>query len=363
MRSTALMAAHQAAGARLVAFAGWQMPIHYGSQIEEHHAVRREAGMFDVSHMTVVDIEGADAKAYLDHLLANDIGRLQHDGQALYGCMLNEAGGIIDDLITYRIAEDFYRTVVNAATRDTDLAWMQAQAHGFQVTLTERPDLAMLAVQGPTARATTMAVLSAPGLDSLKPFHASSHGDVFVARTGYTGEDGFELLLPADQAEALWNTLMASGVRPCGLGARDSLRLEAGLNLYGQDMTTRDSPLVSNLAWTVAFEDAAGQARQFVGAEALRREQAAGPSQQLVGLILGKGAIPRTGTVVQTVSGEGVVTSGSFSPSIERPIALARLPAAVQGEVQVLLRGREWPAQVVRPPFVRQGQIKVAVPE
>jgi len=363
MLTTPLIQAHEDAGGRLVDFAGWQLPIHYGSQIEEHHAVRQKAGVFDVSHMTVVDIEGTGAKAYLDRLLANDIARLVEDGQALYGCMLNEQGGILDDLITYRLSETFYRTVVNAATRDADLAWMQAQTAGFEVSVTEREDLAMLAVQGPEARAAVIEVLSAPALGEIKPFNARSHGDYFIARTGYTGEDGFEVLLPNDQAAEFWRALLAAGVQPCGLGARDSLRLEAGLNLYGQDMTDEVSPLASNLAWTVVLDDADGQPRDFIGREALAAQRAAGVEQQLVGLIMSKGAIPRTGTEVETSAGRGVVTSGSFSPTIERPIALARIPSGAGAEVSVLLRGRALPAQVVRPPFVRNGQIKVPQPD
>ena len=361
MRTTPLIQAHTDAGGRLVDFAGWQLPIHYGSQIEEHHAVRQKAGVFDVSHMTVVDIEGPQAAAYLRRVLANDIARLTEDGQALYGCMLNETGGILDDLITYRLGESFYRTVVNAATREADLAWLQAHTAGFEVRVTERDDLAMLAVQGPAARAVVAEVLNAPALNDIKPFHARSHGDYFVARTGYTGEDGFEVLVANDQVVALWAALLAAGVQPCGLGARDSLRLEAGLNLYGQDMTDQVSPLVSNLAWTVVLNEADGQPRDFIGHEALAAEAAAGVEQQLVGLIMGKGAIPRAGTEVLTSAGSGVVTSGSFSPTIERPIALARIPSGAAPEVSVVLRGRELPAQVVRPPFVRGGQIKVDV--
>ena len=352
---TPLYQAHLDADARLVEFAGWSLPIHYGSQIEEHHAVRRACGMFDVSHMTVVDLEGPGVEAYLRRLLANDVAKIA-DGQALYGCMLNEQGGVIDDLITYRIGADFYRTVVNAATRAADLDWMQRQAANFGVEITERADLAMIAVQGPQAREKVMAVLAAPSLAQVKPFRALVHGDFFVARTGYTGEDGFEVLLPADQAVGFWDALKAIGVQPCGLGARDSLRLEAGLNLYGQDMNAGTTPLVSNLAWTVAFEPAE---RDFIGRSALDAQRQAGVPERLVGLVLGKGAIPRSGAPVHTSEGTGEVTSGSFSPTLECPIALARIPAGESTEVEVELRGRRLPARVVKPPFVRNGQIKV----
>jgi aminomethyltransferase len=353
---TPLFEAHQAAGGKLVEFAGWSLPIHYGSQMEEHHAVRNDAGMFDVSHMTVVDIQGPQARAFLRFLLANDVARLIEPGQALYGCMLDEQGGVIDDLITYYLDDDFYRTVVNAATREADLAWIRQQAESFDLRVTERDDLAMIAVQGPNARDRVVEVLNAPAAAELKPFRATSHGDVFIARTGYTGEDGFEILLPAPEAEAFWNRLIAAGVQPCGLGARDSLRLEAGLNLYGQDMDTTTSPLESNLAWTVAFEPAD---REFIGRAALEARRAEGVKRQLVGLVLGRGGIPRTGSVVHTPGGEGVVTSGCFGPTTECPVALARVPAGPFDEVEVELRGRRLPARVVKPPFVRAGKVRI----
>ncbi len=353
---TPLYAAHLAAGGKLVEFAGWSLPISYGSQLDEHHAVRQSAGMFDVSHMTVVDLQGAGAEPYLRRLLANDVARLKEPGQALYSCMLNEAGGIIDDLITYWLEPGFCRTVVNAATREADLAWMRQQAEGFELDIIERDDLAMIAVQGPVARQRVVDLLGARAAADIKPFRSISHGEVFIARTGYTGEDGFELLLPASQAEALWQGLLDADVRPCGLGARDSLRLEAGLNLYGQDMDTSSSPLESNLAWTVAFDP---PERDFIGRAALEAQRSSGASRQLVGLVLDKGAIPRAGAVVRSSAGPGQVTSGSFGPTIDRPIALARIPAGRFEQVEVELRGRHLPARVVAPPFVRNGEVKV----
>jgi aminomethyltransferase len=355
---TPLYDVHVAAGGQMVAFAGWSMPIHYGSQIKEHAAVRENAGMFDVSHMTVVDIQGPDANAYLRFLLANDVAKLTEPGQALYGCMLNPRGGIIDDLITYYIDPAFYRTVVNAATREADLDWMQSKAKTFEVTITERDDLAMVAVQGPKAREAVIKVLNAPTLEVLRPFTSTTHGDWFIARTGYTGEDGFEVLLPATEVGAFWSALSGVGVVPCGLGARDSLRLEGGLNLYGQDMNTETTPYESNLAWTVVNN---ADQRDFIGADALAAQKAAGVPRQLVGLILDKGAIPRTGSVVETPLGEGVVTSGSFGPTLDRPIALARIPMGDVDRVNVVVRGRSLPARVIKPPFVRNGQIKVSL--
>lgn len=353
---TPLFDAHLAAGGKMVDFAGWELPINYGSQMEEHHAVRRQAGMFDVSHMTVVDIQGEQAGPFLRRLLANDVAKLSEPGQALYGCMLNEKGGVIDDLITYYLDDRFYRTIVNAATRQVDLDWMRAQATSFEVAITERDDLAMIAVQGPQARQMVIDTLKASAAEELKPFRAISHGDYFIARTGYTGEDGFEVLLGGDQAEEFWQALVEAGVRPCGLGARDSLRLEAGLNLYGQDMDTDTTPLESNLGWTVAFEP---ENRDFIGRSALQAQKAAGVERQLVGLVLDRGAIPRTNAVVHTPAGEGRVTSGSFGPTIECPVALARIPTGDFDQVEIELRGRRLPARVVKPPFVRGGKVRV----
>lgn len=354
-KQTALYSAHVRANGKMVEFAGWSLPIHYGSLMDEHHAVRKAAGMFDVSHMTVVDMEGPEVEAFLRRVLANDVARLV-DGQALYGCMLNDSGGVIDDLITYRVSATFFRTVVNAATRDADLAWLNEQAARFDVGVTERDDLAMVAVQGPLARDKVVEVLGAPALSDIKPFRADAHGDYFIARTGYTGEDGFEVLLPDSQAVAFWTSLMQAGVQPCGLGSRDSLRLEAGLNLYGQDMDTSTTPLVSNLAWTVAFEP---EDRDFIGRQALASQRGGGVPQRLVGLVLGKGAIARSGAMVRTTDGEGQVTSGGFSPTMGCPIALARIPSGESCEAEVELRGKALAARIVKPPFVRNGQIKV----
>ncbi len=354
-KQTPLYPAHVAAGGKLVEFAGWSLPIHYGSQMDEHHAVRRSAGMFDVSHMTVIDLHGSRVEDYLRWVLANDVAKTG-DGQALYGCMLDATGGVIDDLITYRIEDGFFRTVVNAATREADLAWLQRQADGFDVRISEREDLAMIAVQGPQARDKVIEALSAPALSEIRPFRAAGHGEYFVARTGYTGEDGFEVLLPGALAVEFWQALTAAGVAPCGLGARDSLRLEAGLNLYGQDMDTTTTPLVSNLAWTVAFDP---PERDFIGREALEVQRAAGVPQRLIGLVMGKGAIPRTGAVVDSPEGKGRVTSGGFSPTLGCPIALARIPPGDSTEAEVELRGKRLPARIVKPPFVRNGQVKV----
>ncbi len=358
LHKTPLYERHRAAGGRMVDFAGWALPIHYGSQVEEHHQVRRHAGVFDVSHMTVVDVTGAEAQGFLRRLLANDVARLT-PGRALYGCMLNERGGIIDDLICYDLGEGAYRLVVNAATRKKDLDWMAAQADGRAVALLVRDDLAMLAVQGPAARALSGPLLPQPlrvPAQDLAPFHAAAHGDWFVARTGYTGEDGFEVMLPADEAPAFWDALLEAGVRPAGLGARDTLRLEAGMNLYGQDMDEDTTPLESGLAWTVAWEPAE---RDFVGRAALEAQRRSGVTHKLVGLVLDERGVLRSGMPVYSDAGTGCITSGAFSPTLKRSIALARMPAAVGERAEVEIRGRRLPVRVVRPPFVRHGEPKI----
>ncbi|MEM8984628.1 MAG: glycine cleavage system aminomethyltransferase GcvT [Pseudomonadota bacterium] len=351
---TPLFDEHVAAGARMVDFGGWDMPLQYGSQIAEHNAVRMASGMFDVSHMTVVDVSGAAAADYLRRVVANDVARLTKPGKALYGCLLNESGGIIDDLIVYFCDTDRYRLVVNAATRDKDLAWLAAAA-GDDVTLLERADLAMVAVQGPDARALVGRVLGhADELKRIGRFGFAEFGDAFVARTGYTGEDGFEVILPGADAIDLWRGLAAAGVAPCGLGARDSLRLEAGLCLYGSDMDETTSPYESNLAWTVDVSDAE---RRFIGRDALG--SADSPDRVLTGLVLPAGGVLRGGQSVLTNTGEGTITSGSFSPTLRVSVALARLPAG-STQAEVVIRNKQLPVQIVKPPFVRAGKATFA---
>jgi aminomethyltransferase len=346
----------------MVDFGGWEMPVNYGSQLEEHHAVRRDAGMFDVSHMQVIDLTGADAREFLRRAIANDVGKLAESGKALYSCLLNDAGGVIDDLIVYFFRDDWFRMVVNAGTAANDIAWLDTlkRHFGLALDLKLRGDLAMLAVQGPNARKHVGEALPETAAASvLRPFHATrpedGPGEIMVARTGYTGEDGYELVFPAGRAETIWNALLNAGVRPCGLGARDTLRLEAGMNLYGQDMDETVSPLDAGLAWTVALTDA----REFIGRTALC---ARGQTWQFAGLVLAeKGGVLRGHQKVLTAFGEGEITSGTFSPTLNRSIALARLPLAIEmgSEVHVEVRGKELAAKVVKPPFVRNGKILV----
>jgi aminomethyltransferase len=357
-KKTVLNQTHRDMGARMVPFGGWDMPVHYGSQIEEHHAVRRDAGMFDVCHMTVVDLHGDGVRAFLRHLLANDVDKLKVQGKALYSCMLNDDGGVIDDLIVYFVADDWFRMVVNAATTDKDVAWIEARAAGFDVSVKPRFDLGMIAVQGPTARERAAAVIPAALRDAalaLKPFNAAHDGEWFVGRTGYTGEDGFELILPEDQAVATWKALYAAGVTPCGLGARDTLRLEAGMNLYGSDMDETLTPLVSGLAWTVALAPAE---RDFIGRSALEKQKAAGSLAAFTGLVLeGKGVLRGHQKLYDGEREVGEITSGGFSPTLERSIAMARVAADADGErLSVDIRGRRLPVRRVKMPFVRNGK-------
>jgi aminomethyltransferase len=357
---TVLNDTHRALGARMVDFGGWDMPINYGSQIEEHHVVRRDAGMFDVSHMTVVDLHGARTREFLRHLLANSVDKLKVQGKALYSCMLNEQGGVIDDLIVYFLGEEFFRLVVNASTREKDLQWIERQAKAFGVEVKERPDFAMIAVQGPNARAKVIGLLAEVDHERMKKlgkFAAAAaqgpHGmPLFVARTGYTGEDGFEIIVPQEHAVALWQALAAAGVAPAGLGARDTLRLEAGMNLYGQDMDETVSPWEANLGWSIALDEG----RDFIGRQALEAHKAAGVKRVMVGLVLDDKGVLRHGQPVLTANGTGEILSGSFAPTLNKAVAFARIPAGEPGEVRVDIRGKEVPVRVVKYPFVRDGQ-------
>lgn len=362
-KRTPLYATHLAAQARIVDFGGWDMPLHYGSQIDEHHAVRRDAGMFDVSHMCAVDLVGADVVRYLETLLANHIGKLTHAGRALYSVMLNRAGGVVDDLIVYRLHADTapaYRLVLNAGTAETDLAHMASvvKQDNFAVSITPRRDVAIIAVQGPQARAKVWAAQPSwrVASDALEPFNgAALLGGGFIARTGYTGEDGFEIMLPARAAADVWHSLVRAGVAPCGLGARDTLRLEAGMNLYGHEMDETVSPLDAGLAWTVDLKSA----RAFIGREKL---ETLGQTRRLVGLTLSERGVLRAHMQVQTHAGEGEITSGTFSPTLGFSIAMARVPLATRigDTVHVDLRGKLVPAVVVKMPFVRNGKALIS---
>lgn len=354
--STPLYEKHLEANAKMVDFGGWDMPLNYGSQIEEHNQVRQDAGMFDVSHMTVVDIKGSNTRKYLRQLVANDVDKLTTKGKALYTCMLNENGGVIDDLIIYFLEEDWFRLVVNAGTREKDIAWFEMTVKTFEgVTITERDDLAMIAVQGPNAKEKVFAAMGDDirrATEGIKPFHTVLIGELMIASTGYTGEDGFEIILPAKAAAFTWQMLAEAGVKPVGLGARDTLRLEAGMNLYGNDMTEDTTPLESGLAWTVAWEP---RERHFIGREALEKQKGR-TETKLVGLVLAERGILRAHQKVICEQGEGEITSGSYSPTLNKSIALARVPVSSNNKCQVDIRGKLLDADIVKYPFVRNGK-------
>ncbi|HHW4668268.1 MAG TPA: glycine cleavage system aminomethyltransferase GcvT [Xylella fastidiosa subsp. multiplex] len=360
IKKTILNDTHRALGAKMVDFSGWEMPIHYGSQIDEHHHVRRNAGIFDVSHMTVIDLHGTQVRPLLRRLLANSVDKLKVPGKALYSCMLNPQGSVIDDLIVYYLREDYFRFIVNAATREKDLAWINTQASAFNVRVEERADLAMLAVQGPAARAQVTNLLAETHRDAVEKlgrFAAlevalHSKKTLFISRTGYTGEDGFEILLPQEETITLWNALLKTGVKPIGLGARDTLRLEAGMNLYGQDMDEQVSPYEAALGWTVMLDEG----RNFIGRNVLEQQKTNGVSRQMIGLLMDEKGVLRHGQKVLTAQGEGHILSGTFSPTLNKAIGFARVPAGKPSEVRVNIRDRAIPVRVVKFPFVREGQ-------
>lgn len=360
-QQTVLYPKHLEAGAKMVDFHGWEMPINYGSQIEEHHAVRSRAGMFDVSHMTIVDLHGERTRDFLRYLLANDVAKLTVPGKALYSGMLTEQGGVIDDLIVYFLTEHFFRLVVNSATRDKDLAWIIQHASEFAVTVTERPELAMIAVQGPEAKARVATLLDGAqqaAVADMKPFFGVQAGELFIATTGYTGEEGYEIVLAQEKACDLWQSLLDAGVAPCGLGARDTLRLEAGMNLYGQDMDESISPLAANMAWTIAWEPSD---RAFIGRAVLEAQKAAADQPKLVGLLMEEKGVLRAGMPVSFTGSdgslrEGVITSGTFSPTLGVSIALARVPRDIGASAEVEIRKKKVTVAVTKPAFVRNGQ-------
>ncbi|WP_299982852.1 glycine cleavage system aminomethyltransferase GcvT [uncultured Pseudoteredinibacter sp.] len=355
---TALFAEHEAAGGKIVDFGGWDMPINYGSQVEEHHKVRREAGMFDVSHMTIVDVKGAGAKDFLRYLLANDVEKISSvTGKAMYTGMLNEQGGVIDDLIVYNM-DGWYRTVVNCATREKDLAWMNEQAAAFEVELSERPELSMLAVQGPEAIAKVAAVLGgnkAEVVNSLSVFQGLEVDGWFIARTGYTGEDGLEIMVPEAAIVQFWKDLVAADVAPCGLGARDTLRLEAGMNLYGSDMDETILPMAANMSWTISW---APEDRDFIGRKALEAAKEAGVKEKLVGLVMEQKGVLRAHqkVIVPGVEATGEITSGTFSPTLGYSIAMARVPKEIGDTCLVEMRNKQVEVKVIKPSFVRNGK-------
>ena len=359
-QQTPLFEQHTQCGARMVDFHGWMMPLHYGSQLDEHHAVRTDAGMFDVSHMTIVDLKGSRTREFLRYLLANDVAKLTKPGKALYSGMLNASGGVIDDLIVYYFTEDFFRLVVNSATREKDLSWISQHAEPYSIDITVRDDLSLIAVQGPHAQEKAASLFTdaqREAVSGMKPFFGVEAGDLFIATTGYTGEAGYEIALPNEKAADFWQGLLNAGVKPCGLGARDTLRLEAGMNLYGQEMDEGVSPLAANMGWTIAWEP---QDRDFIGRDALEQQREKG-TEQLVGLVMTEKGVLRNELPVHFTDAQGnvqkgVITRGTFSPTLGYSIALARVPAGIGETAVVQIRNREMPVKVTKPVFVRAGK-------
>ncbi|MGL4861065.1 MAG: glycine cleavage system aminomethyltransferase GcvT [Enterobacteriaceae bacterium] len=357
---TPLYEQHVQCGARMVDFHGWMLPLHYGSQLEEHHAVRRHAGMFDVSHMTILELKGERVRDFLRYLLTNDVDKLTQPGKALYSPFLTPDGGVIDDLIAYYLDDHHYRLVSNAANKEKDVAWILQQGEAYGLDLTIETEMALIAIQGPQAKQLTATQLTAQQQQdaaALKPFYGVQSGSLFIATTGYTGEDGYEIMVPKAEAAALWQGLLSAGIQPCGLGARDTLRLEAGMNLYGLDMDESVSPLAANMGWTVSWQP---QEREFIGRKALEVQRQHG-TEKLVGLIMQDKGVLRSGLTVNFIDSAGqeqtgVITSGSFSPTLGCSIALARVPQGIGTEATVILRNRHMPVKVTKPAFVRNGK-------
>lgn len=349
---------HLALGAKMIDFSGWQLPLHYGSQVDEHHQVRNECGVFDVSHMCITDISGTDADAFLRYMLSNDVARLQ-PGAGHYSAMLNADGGVLDDLIVFRTPEGF-RLITNALTCTTSQSWLAQHAEKFAVDIQLREDLAHFAIQGPDSIERLSQVLRASRvqiIQNLAPYHCQFDGQWFASRTGYTGEEGIEIILPATQAVDLFNELIGYGVTPIGLGARDTLRLEAGFTLLGNDMDAQRNPYTSNMHHVVALEP---NERDFIGRAALEAQLQQGIKEKLVGLVLEERGVLRAGQPVR-INGavQGTITSGSFSPTIGKAIALARVPIDTDERGEVEIRQKWYPVRVVSPRFVRHGKILI----
>ncbi len=353
LKQTPLAGWHESHGGRMVDFAGWYMPVQYTSIMDEHRAVRSGVGLFDISHMARLLVEGSGAGAWLQSLVPNDVSRLV-DGKALYSALCREDGGILDDLVILRLAADRYLVVVNAAPHEKDVRWFEKHLPSSGVTLTEKSiDWAMIAVQGPKALSALSPWL--PGLASMA-FYTGREADILgaksiVSRSGYTGEDGFELCVPAGAAPEIWERLIAGGAKPCGLGSRDTLRLEAGLLLYGQDMDETTTPLEVGLGWTVKLEKG-----EFIGRAGLVKQKAEGTPRTLVAIEMAEPGIPRHGCDV-VVDGRkvGVVTSGTRGPTLGRDIGLAFIEsAAVQSDLKIVIHGDARRAKITKKPFYRR---------
>ena len=355
LKRTPLHDRHAAAGAKLVPFAGWEMPVTYEGILEEHSAVRTHAGMFDVSHMGEVEVEGPGALVFLQRVLSNDVAAIAL-GAAQYSCLCNEEGGVLDDLFTYRLGGDRYLIVTNSANHDADLAWLGRWSRGFDVTVRDVADrYAMLAVQGPHARGIVSRAL---GLESPPRMRVATarigNRPALVCGTGYTGEDGVELLIDPEVATPIWAELLDAGVVPCGLGARDTLRLEVCFHLHGNDLSPERNPIEAGLGWCCKEETG------FIGAEAIGRARTEGTAEKLAPFKIEGAGIARQGNPV-LAGGEpsGVVTSGTFSPSLEIGIGMAYVRADLaepETEVEIDVRGKLRPARIASKPLYRKAR-------
>jgi aminomethyltransferase len=354
MNKTALHESHIELGAKMVNFSNWEMPISYTSFIEEHNAVRNAAGIFDVSHMAVFDFMGGNQIAFFEKIFANDIKKISQNNKAIYGALLNEEGGILDDLIIYH-ANSKFRLVSNCSTREQNRDWYKKHAIEFGVEVIERSDMGILAIQGPDALNKILAISEIDHqANNLQSFGCIFDGEKLFARTGYTGEDGLELIVPNSDIKSLWNKALELDCTPIGLGARDTLRLEAGLNLYGNDMTVDNHPYESNLGWTIDMND---ENRQFIGKDALLSINQS-ESKKIVGIILRDKGVLRTGYEITHGQGNGIVLSGSYSPTLQSSIGLARVDRGYQENGKVMIRNKELNIDFVSPRFLRQGKIR-----
>ena len=343
----------------MIDFHGWDMPINYGSQLSEHEQVRNSCGIFDVSHMTILDFEGKDVKEFLRKLLANDINALNEDFDGLYSALLNESGGILDDLIAYKL-ESGYRLVFNCATRESDISWIVSQVGDMNVSFSERLDLSMIAMQGPDVFEVLSRCFSAETSNELKkkrPFQGLMENGTLVTTTGYTGEKGVEIMIDNEKANSLWQKAIQSGARPVGLAARDTLRLEAGMNLYGFEMDKMISPLECNMAWTVSLKD---KERSFIGKEAFELKKKNGDHDLLKGLLFEDRCIVRSNQEIffdEKKTKEGIVTSGTYSPTLKKSIALARIVHSDKETCLAEVRGKIFTAAIGQPRFIKEGKV------
>ena len=353
MNKTTLFEQHKNLGAKIVDFGGWSMPINYGSQINEHKVVRSDVGIFDVSHMSIFDLSGSEQAKFLKYLLPNDVDKIKNSGRALYSPLLNNDGGVLDDLIVYNLGTH-YRIISNCATRSQNHDWFVKQSESYDVKIKLMNDLSIIAIQGPNS-INLLDKIGIHDLDRMSDFDVKIYNSSMIAKTGYTGEEGFEVVIENSDVESFWLSLLEAGASAIGLGARDTLRLEAGLNLYGTDMDTNNNPYESNLAWTIDLND---KKRDFIGKRALE-EINKDACKELKGIILRDKGILRSHQLIEHKAGNGEILSGTYSPSFGFSIAFARLDKGHDGEGKVKIRNNEFKVEIVSPPFMRKGKMLI----